>query len=335
MKTTQKLISVLGTTAAGKTSLTLYLAEKILKKNMADGICIISADSRQVYQGLETLTGTDIPPNFKFKNLEKSSDYCRFLKHNDMPITLHGVSIVSPIQDWSVAHFRNMAIDLIKQAWKKNWLPIIVGGTTFYHKQLFNNDPDIYIKPNQKLRKSLAQKSIKELKELLEKADPKKLGLMNASDRANPRRLIRAIEVAKSEKKLPKAEKNRPIFNEPEQYLSIALQIELETLQRKILTRVKQRFHGGAIKEVKHLLSLKLKPTAQVMTSLGVKPITQYIANKLTAQETIQVWAQDELNYAKKQITWLKQMSVDLKIKTQDKNAQTKIWNHIKKTLNS
>lgn len=330
MKATHKLISILGTTAAGKTSLALYLAEKILKENLADGVCIISADSRQVYQGLEVLTGADIPSKFQFQNQDKSSSTYRFLKHNDKPITLHGVSIIKPTQEWSVAHFRNMAIDLIKQAWKKNWLPIIVGGTTFYHKQLFNNDPDIYIKPNQKLRRSLTQKSIKKLHNLLEKTDPKKLKLMNASDRANPRRLVRAIEVAKAEANLHKAIQNRPIFNKPEQYLLAVLKVNLETLHSKIANRVKQRFHGKAIKEVEHLLSLKLKPTSQVMTSLGVKPITHYLTNKLNSQETIQVWTQDEINYAKRQITWLKKIDSDLKIDINDHSFQTTLWNEVR-----
>jgi tRNA dimethylallyltransferase len=326
-QTQHQLISILGTTATGKTKLALFLANKILQEKLAKGVTLISADSRQVYQGLEILTGADIPPNFNFKQTTKQN--YRFAQHQTLPITLHGVSIIQPNEEWSVAHFRSMAINLIQQSWQENQLPIVVGGTSFYHKQLFNNDPDIYIKPNPEIRKELEKLSTKELQQKLKTLDPNKITQMNTSDSNNPRRLIRAIEVAQAKNHLSSTIKNRPIFHQPDKYFSMALQIDLKTLQEKITLRVEQRFDQGAVKEVKNLLLLSLPPSSPAMTTLGVEPISQYLQLKINKKQAIENWTLSEFQYAKRQITWLKQLPVDLKLDSQPE----KFWSQIRQNL--
>ncbi len=327
INTQHKLISILGTTATGKTSLALFLAKKTLQEKLAQGVTLISADSRQVYQGLEVLTGADVPPNFKFKKTA-TQDY-RFAQDQTLPITLHGILIVKPTEEWSVAQFRNMAISLINQSWQKNWLPIVVGGTSFYHQQLFNNDPDIYIKPNPELRKQLASSSTKNLQQMLNVLDLEKLNQMNLSDVNNPRRLIRAIEVAQVKKDQTSTVKNRPIFYQPHNYYSIGLQTDLKTLQDKILLRVRKRMTQGAIEEVKNLLLLNLPSSSPAMSALGIEPISQYLQNKISQEQAIKNWTLSEYQYAKRQITWLKSLQLDL----QPNSQPEKSWLQVRENL--
>lgn len=326
-----KLISILGTTATGKTDLALFLANKIIQEKLAKGVNLISADSRQIYQGLEILTGADIPQDFIIK--KNTAQNYKFAQHQTLPIKLHGVSIIQPDEEWSVAHFRNMAIKLIQQSWQDNELPIIVGGTSFYHKQLFNNDPDIYLKPNLKIRQELENLSIKELQQKLKVIDPKRITQMNNSDYNNPRRLIRAIEVALTKTNLPLTVKNRPIFHQPQDYFSIALHIDLKTLEKKIKLRVNKRLNQNAIDEVKKLITLNLPATAPVMTTLGVEPITQYLHQKIDKQQAIENWTLAEFQYAKRQITWIKQLSVNLSLKPSINDFQNIVWQKTTNTI--
>ncbi len=301
--TTNKLFSIVGTTATGKTSLALKYSQIISQEYpQIKGTSLISADSRQVYIGLETLTGTDVPSNF---NQIKKKPYPYFASHNKQT-TLHGVSIIYPDQDWSVAHFRGLAIRVIKQSWKHSWLPIVVGGTGFYHQQLFNNDPNPYIKPNTKIRTKAEKISVKGLQQWLSKVNQKKIESMNQSDRNNPRRLIRAIEVSLGEKEPNSRIKNRPQFQQPKHYGVIGLKNDELTLKKKIKERVKKRFMLGAVEEVKNLLALNLDDSNQAMTATGVRPLTRYIHHDLTAQEAMQAWTQEEMQYAKRQLTWFK-----------------------------
>ncbi len=329
----QKLISILGTTAAGKTDLALFLARQFIKDKLTSGVTLISADSRQVYQGLEILTGADIPADFIFKKNTAKNTY-RFAQHQTLPITLHGVSIISPEQEWSVAHFRDLTIHLIRHSWAKKFLPIIVGGTSFYHSQLFNNDPDIYIKPKATIRQQIAQLTVEQLQNKLKQLDAQKFNQMNQSDRNNPRRLIRAIEIGLQKTNLSTRAQNRPIFHKPDDYCSIALQLKAAALEKRITHRVKARIKNGAVTEVKNLLQLDLEATAPVMTTLGVKPIQKYLHNKITKQQMIHQWIQSEIQYVKQQITWLKKLPADLQPNLEASSYQKKTYTNIIEQLN-
>ncbi len=298
------LLSVVGLTATGKTGLSLWLAEQLLAENRVEGVALISADSRQVYRGLETLTGADVPGKFNRQKNEKLP--YSYFKHKQQPITLHGVSIIYPTEDWSVAHFRDMAIEIIQHSWSQNRLPIVVGGTGLYHQQLFNNDPDIYVKPNPEIRNKAENKSVEELQTWLKEIDSKHWENMNRSDRHNPRRLIRAIEISQALKTPGLRINSRPKFQKPNNYYQIGLKTNFKNLEAKIKKRVLKRFTQGAIAEVKNLLKLSLDAKHPAMTATGVKPIQKYLQKKLTKQETIEAWTRQELQYAKRQLTWWK-----------------------------
>lgn len=330
MSTKNKLLSIVGTTATGKTNLALLLANKLLKQAGIKGVALISADSRQVYRGLEVLTGADVPSTFK---PQPSQTGYRLFKHKQQPITLHGVSIIYPDQDWSVAHFRDMTIGLIKTAWKNSWLPIVVGGTGLYHLQLFNNNPKLYIRPNQDIRQQAADMPITELQVWLKKINPDKLENLNLSDRQNPRRLVRAIEVAVGLQQPTERVKHRLQFEQPKFYYQIGLKLPAKQLKLKIQQRVKQRFMLGAVEEVKNLLALNLPANSPPMTTTGVEPILDYLNHKITAQKTIEAWTQQEIQYAKQQQTWWQRHQPSRWLNPEQPNYQTQAWKIIQREL--
>ena len=159
MVNSQKVLVVCGPTGVGKTSLALRLAKKF------DGE-IISADSRQVYKEMDIGTGKDHPEEMK----------------------IHLIDVVIPNQEFSVAQYVDLAWKAIKDIWKREKLPIIVGGTGFYIKGLIDGIETLGVPPDWKLRKKLSNLDIKKLREILEKTCPERMRGMNESDRNNPRR---------------------------------------------------------------------------------------------------------------------------------------------------
>jgi len=329
-----KLISIFGPTATGKTQLALNKAQELMESGEYKGVNLISADSRQVYRGLEIISGADIPKEFQalsqdILKAQAMSGLGLFpiYKHSSQPIFLHGVSVLDLTSDWSLAHFIVFAKKIISWSQAHQFAVIVVGGTGLYHKHLLANlglsaqknltkSRDIFIKPNPKIRQVAETMKTVELIEWLKKIDLSKYQSMNDSDRQNPRRLVRAIEIG-----LAKAKKNiKPDFsNDQQQVLINSDQVEiiqqmpqdLDDLKTKIMARVKQRLQAGAIDEVKKCLKLNLDFQSQVMTTLGVPEISQFLTGKISKTELIELWTLHELQYAKRQITWLKKTSIN------------------------
>jgi tRNA dimethylallyltransferase len=339
----KNILSVVGPTAVGKTGFTLRLAEKILTKNSYElifnnsqlkilsdildqdysGVDIISADSRQVYKGLKILTGADLPTGYKLSektnqlSLEKI-DYSYYQKDK---IRIHGVAIIEPSQEWSLAHFKTFATKIVKNSWNNNRLPIVVGGTGLYHQNFVSDDDKYFIPPDEKLRLKAKNMSLVQLQNLLKKINIQKYDLMNNSDQNNPRRLIRTIEISQSNVKnlnLTRLPKN---FT----YKIIYLSDDLENIEKKISERVVERFNNGAVDEVKNLLNVSRKKSEQhletsktqdstaiisdglpAFTTLGVSEIAQYLSGKITQEECLKLWTLHEFQYAKRQLTWWK-----------------------------
>ncbi len=164
-----KILIVCGPTATGKTQLAANLAKKFNGE-------LISADSRQVYRGMDVVTGKDWPKD----------------------TTIYGYDLVRPDENFSVAHFVTHARTLINQIIKRKKLPIVVGGTGLYINSLVNPPETLSVNPDWQLRKRLETKSTRQLQDQLKKLNPQRWRQMNHSDQLNPRRLIRAIEVGQS-----------------------------------------------------------------------------------------------------------------------------------------
>lgn len=168
----KQVLVIVGPTASGKSALAVRLAKRF------DGE-IISADSRQVYRGLDIGSG-------KITEKEKGG------------IPHHLLDIVSPKRVFTVAQYQKLAKRKIAEIIERRKLPIICGGTGFYVQSVIDDLALPKVKPNSRLRKSLNQKTAPELFQILQKLNAKRAVKI---DRNNPRRLIRAIEIAKHESK--------------------------------------------------------------------------------------------------------------------------------------
>ncbi len=216
-----KILFIVGPTATGKTKLGIELARKYNGE-------VISADSRQVYKGMDIGTGKDL----------KEYDNVKYW----------GVDLCEPDYDFNVSEYRKYALEKINDIQKRDKLPIIVGGTGFYIKALLNPWETIDIKPNNKLRQKLSGFSVTQLQKELQKVNKNKWNSMNTSDRQNPRRLIRAIETASS----------RHSGRSPESIVADVLIIGLTApykyLYERIDRRVDDRIKNGVEKEKKRLI---------------------------------------------------------------------------------
>lgn len=311
-----KLLVICGPTATGKTKLALHLAKELTSdRNEVDFKGeLVSADSRQIYKGLDIGTGKDIPKNAKFKisvnkRGSKLGGYYQMGRNKTW-----GYDLMDPKKEFSVAQYVKMADKIIKDIWSRNKLPILVGGTGLYIKAIVEGIPTIAVPKNKRLRKSLEKKKRTELFERLAQIDSMKAASMNYSDKRNPRRLVRAIEIAQWKlKNTLKEDVSRKDFST----LTIGLMADKRVLSQRINKRVKTRVRMGQEKEIEKLLKEGVTWKHQSMDSLGYKQWETYFKKhrdrkfpaseiKKDREEAIKRWEMEENKYSKKQMTWLK-----------------------------
>lgn len=262
------LLCIVGPTGVGKTAKAIEIA------SLAPSI-LVSADSRQVYRDMDIVTGKDHPKD----------------------VDIYGVDILNPDEPCSVSVWYDAVMPHIQAAWQAKQLVIVVGGTGLYFKALTGDIATIQVPINQSLRDRLSTLSITELQEQLWEADPDKFARLNHSDQDNPRRLVRAIEIATSPQK--------PIITK-RTYESkiIGLKIPSDAEYRNdIETRVHTRLHDGAIEETRKLL-VKYDKSVQSMSAIGYRSILAFLEGIYTEEEMVNKWVTDELAYAKRQMTW-------------------------------
>lgn len=205
-----KILVICGPTATGKTKFALEIARELNGE-------LVSADSRQVYVGNDLETGKDL-------DLIKNSGIKAWL-----------IDVLIPGEEFSVSNWRKLARGTIADISSRGELPIVVGGSGLYIRALTENLPTVDIPRNPTLRKELENKSVSELFNYLKQLNSDKAMTLNASDRQNPRRLIRAIEIVKTPPPLGSREEWGV------SYLQIGLTAPKETLIKKIKERVKKR----------------------------------------------------------------------------------------------
>lgn len=292
-----QIVSIVGATATGKTAFALDLATSLIKEKRFQKVHLLSADSRQVYQGLENLTGADVPSDF---SADRDAKFAHpFFSNSAKNIFLHGVSIIDPKEEWSVAHFKKLFENVKANLGKEDCL-IVVGGTGFYQQQILQTVETIAVPQNKELRERLDKLSTEELKNELQKLDSTKLQKMNNSDVNNPRRLIRAIEIISSD---IEPEETQDRDNLPTFYL----QMPRELREQKIRQRVEQRF-GLAKKEVQEqlVLSKHVKKELPAFSSTGFLELQKLLTGEIDEQECLHLWQTAEIQYAKRQDTWWK-----------------------------
>ncbi|MFA5052341.1 MAG: tRNA (adenosine(37)-N6)-dimethylallyltransferase MiaA [Patescibacteria group bacterium] len=290
------LITIVGPNASGKTSLSISLAKKFNGE-------VISADSRQVYRGMDIGTG-------KATRREQ-----RIIKH-------YLLDVADPNRDFNVAHFKKKATRAIEQILAKGKLPFLVGGTGFWIRSIIDNLDLPAVKPNVTLRRRLGQKTASELFLMLKKLDPVRARTI---DRHNPYRLIRAIEIIKTTgKKVPALKKSSPY-----RVVLLGVTHSLPNLYARIDRRLSQRLKQGLVKEVSRLHRQGVSWRRMHDIGLEYRYVSLYLRGKMNKPDMVAQLKNAIHHYAKRQITWFRPDSRIHWITTQ-KQAEKLINNHLR-----
>jgi tRNA dimethylallyltransferase len=275
-----KIIVILGPTSSGKSSVAIKLAQKFNGE-------IISADSRQIYRGMDVGTG-------KVTTQEQA-----LAKH-------HMLDVVSPKTNFSAAQFKKYAEKIIRDILKRGKLPIICGGTGFWIKALVDDVIYPEVKPDRELREKLGKNSVEELFAMLKKLDPVRAENIDAK---NPVRLIRAIEICKTLGSVPAVASREPSSTKDNfrLFLQIGISLPKEKLHQNIEKRLKQRFNEGMIEEVERLhKENKISWKKMESFGLGYLWIAKYLQKQLPKEELFEKVYSAEKDYAKRQMTWFR-----------------------------
>lgn len=307
----KKIIIITGQTATGKTDLAFDLA----KKNNGE---VINADSRQVYKHLDIITGKDIEIK-KFNKVEEIND-CAVGFYSTELGNIWLYDIVDPKQHFSADAYETCVLNAIQKLFNKNKIPILVGGTYFYLSYLLYHQILKEHNPDWNLRYELENESVEELENILNDLNKKVYEQMNESDRKNPRRLIRKIEIEKNDIEL-KPQSFEIILGEK---LNEKIEIEFiglkytdkDKLVGAIKQKIKKRVEAGAFDEVKNLLKAGYSKNDPGMQTIGYKQIIEYLEGTISREEAVEKWTNKEIQYAKRQYTFMK------------KNPQI-LWKHV------
>lgn len=271
------LITILGPTASGKTSLAVALAARLKTE-------IISGDSRQVYRRMDLGTGKDL------------SDYVV----DGYKVPYHLVDIVEPGYKYNVFEYQRDFLVAYEDIKARGLLPILCGGTGMYLESILKGYRLLPVPENKELRERLASKSLEELTDILSRYKK----LHNSTDVDTVKRAIRAIEI---EEYYLTQDVNARSFPEIHS-LIIGVDIDRNLRRQKITNRLKKRLQEGMVDEVKALLEEGINPDDLIYYGLEYKYLTLYAVGKLSYDE---MFSQLEIaihQFAKRQMTWFRGM---------------------------
>ncbi len=274
-----KIIVVCGPTATGKTAHAIKLAKEINGE-------VVSADSRQVYKGINLLSG-------KVTKKEMSG------------VPHHLLDVADPAREFSVAKYKTLAQSAISEILAKGRTPIICGGTGFYIDTVVYDTDIPEVPPNKALRKELSTKKKEELFEILSRLDADRASTI---DKDNPVRLVRAIEIATALGKVPKPSKP----TSPYQIEWVILDLPDEVLKQRIHDRLLERIKSGMLREAQKLHLPKTQKGFGVsykrMESLGLecRSTARFLQKIISKEEMISEIETMSWQYVKRQRTWFK-----------------------------
>jgi tRNA dimethylallyltransferase len=292
-----KLVAVVGPTAAGKSDLAVHLAKKFNGE-------VVSADSRQVYRGLNIGTG-------------------KITKREMRGVRHHLLDVANPKRQFSVAQFKKLADLTIKDIASRNKLPILCGGSGFYISIVIDNITLPEVPPNKELRKKLEKKPAEELFAILEKLDPRRARNIDSN---NPRRLIRSIEIASLIGNVPPFGKQQSNYNT----LQIGIKTDPKVLRNKINKRLAARLKKGMIAEVKKLRASGISWKRFDELGLEYRYVAKFLRGELSKTEMKNLLEAEIWKYAKRQKQWFRR---DKRIKWFDAREIAEIEKEIKRFL--
>ncbi len=272
------LITILGPTASGKTSVAAKAAAVLNGE-------VISADSRQVYRGMDLGTG---------------KDYADYIVDGKQ-IPYHLIDIVDAGYEYNVFEYQKDFLKVFADITSRGKLPVMCGGSGLYLEAVLKNYKLIQVPINEELRQKLEGKSLDELTEILKTY---KSELHNSTDVENEKRAIRAIEIEEYYLTHPEINNGMPDIRS----LVVGVKFDRLSRRKRITCRLKQRFKEGMLDEVQRLLDSGLAPEQLTYYGLEYKFMTQHLTGQITYQEMF-----DGLNvaihqFAKRQMTWFRRM---------------------------
>ncbi len=272
------LVTILGPTATGKTKLAAKLAQEFNGE-------IISADSRQVYQGMDIGTGKDL------------NDYLV----DGEKIKYHLIDVINPQDEFSLFLFKkyfNLAFEEITQ---KKKLPFLVGGTGLYLSSVLQNYNLSKVDFNDPKFNELNSKSIEELKSIFLELNP---NLHNTTDLISKERIIKAIAIALSKDEIEDKIVEAPKINS----IVIGILPERNEIKKRITERLKYRLQHGMIEEVENLISNEITFEKLNFFGLEYRYIGLYLQKKINYNDMFQKLNSSIHNFAKRQVTWFRKM---------------------------
>lgn len=276
------LITILGPTASGKTSLAAHLAYEIDAE-------IISADSRQVYRGMTIGTGKDL------------EDY--MIKDRQIPY--HLIDICEPGTKYNLFRYQEDFIKVYADIMKRGKQAILCGGTGLYIESVLKGYHLSPVPQNQELRDALADKSLEELTEMLKRLKQQSGSMMhNKTDVDSCQRAIRAIEIETYNLEHPTEDRTFPAIES----IIIGVAIDRDARRAKISGRLQKRLDSGMIDEVKGLLDSGIPTADLIYYGLEYKYITEYIIGKIGFEEMFRRLEIAIHQFAKRQMTWFRGM---------------------------
>jgi tRNA dimethylallyltransferase len=290
------ILIICGPTAVGKTQLALKLAARYQGE-------LLAADSRQVYRYLDIATNKDLPSGSQALNSSLTVGSRRVPYYSIDGIKLWGYDLAGPDEWFSVAEYSQTAHQIIREIHRHNHLPIIVGGTGFYLKAITNPPATMAIPPNPVLRQQLETLTVQQLQTSLKAVNPEKFNRMNPSDSNNPRRLVRALEIAGYSGSHP-----QPITSTIPQYraLWLGLTAGVPLLKQRIKHRLETRANDLLTAEINRLTELGIDLSATAATSIGYRQWQDYLKGKISREEAKTAWYLAEIHYLQRQVTWFK-----------------------------
>lgn len=278
----QKMITILGPTASGKTSVAAALA-------LRTGGEIISADSRQVYRRMDIGTGKDL------------ADYTI----GDIHIPYHLIDIAEPGTKYNLFQYQQDFHTAYNDIRSRGKLPILCGGTGLYIEAVLGGYSLSPVPQNQKLRDSLEGKSLDQLTQMLVQLKQKNGSNMhNRTDVDTAQRAIRAIEIETYNLEHPTPERQMPQVDS----LVIGINIDRELRREKITRRLKARLEEGMCDEIRSLIDGGVNPDDLIYYGLEYKFVTEYVVGKTSYEEMFRQLEIAIHQFAKRQMTWFRGM---------------------------